>query len=134
MFLIGLKIERNEMNKIYEFIEKWSNWFWFRPEREELKTAMKAEILGILESNWVELKSDYPDENEAVWAYNINTGYVALAVYVYDHAWFWAVSNGIIYNENGRIVTEAELDDDYEFTHFCRLPGLPDKREKEEKL
>jgi len=73
-----------------------------------------------------------PDEKETVWLYNANTNHVALGCLMWvgcdvDDGWIWALSNGTIYSENGKIVSECEADDDYEFTHFSRLPALPTK-------
>jgi hypothetical protein len=85
-----------------------------------------------INKEWISLKKSYPKENETVWLYNANTNHIALGLRVWindgdDSGWMWAISNGIIYSENGRIVSECETDDDYEFTHFSRLPVLPTK-------
>lgn len=77
-------------------------------------------------------KTGFPldvEENETVWLYNDKTHNVMLAVMVYvtNEGWFWAESNGIVYVENGQIVTEAEIEDEYDFTHYCKLPKLPVK-------
>ena len=76
---------------------------------------------------WILLKDMQPSENELVWLYNIHTNFIALGclVYVVNEGWFWGVSNGTIYVENSKIVSECEFDDDYAFTHFCELPKLP---------
>ena len=68
---------------------------------------------------------ELPDETETVWLYNDQTKFVALGCRVsVSDDWLWAVSNGIIYAEGGKIVSECEPDDYYEFTHFSRLPPL----------
>jgi hypothetical protein len=74
---------------------------------------------------------------KTVWLYNIDTNYLALGALVYsgapdeyDAGWLYAVSNGTIYAEDGKIIAECELDDEYEFTHFALLPELPRKEEK----
>jgi hypothetical protein len=79
---------------------------------------------------WKLLKDEQPAERETVWACNPETKFVALAcrVWIDDgdlSGWLWAVSNGTIYQENGRIVSECEMDDDYDFTHWHPLPSLP---------
>lgn len=75
-------------------------------------------------------KVGFPPEKETVWAMNINTNFVALACRVYvDEGWFWAVSNGTMCIEAGKIVSECELDDDYDFTHWIALP-LPANNKK----
>ena len=78
---------------------------------------------------WVSIeKGCYPDPLETVWLYNPANGALALGCHTYngqDDGWCWAISNGIIYAENGQIVSECEVDDDYLFTHWRRLPLLP---------
>lgn len=60
----------------------------------------------------------------------LRAGLVALACRVWvddgdESGWLWAVSNGTIYQEGGRIVSECEMDDDYDFTHWLPLPNVP---------
>ena len=74
---------------------------------------------------WIEVSKQLPKENETVWAINKEKGWVMLASLVYEDGWFWTVSNGIIYAENKNIVSECELDDDYDITHWQSLPELP---------
>lgn len=70
-------------------------------------------------------KNNQPEELETVWAYNEHTKFVALACLIYvEDCWLWAVCNGIIYAENGKIVSECETGD-YDFTHWSALPELP---------
>jgi len=79
-------------------------------------------------SGWASFAQGFPDENETVWLYNRLNKFVALGCRVWtgeDGGWCWALSNGTIYGENGKIVSECEMDDDYEFTHWSRLPVLP---------
>ena len=70
-----------------------------------------------------------PAENETVWLYNNLNKFIALGCRIYipneEGGWYYAISNGGIYNEGGKIVAECEADDDYEFTHWCPLPALP---------
>jgi len=80
-------------------------------------------------SNWSSLNDGLPEdleENETVWACNKETGFVALACLVYcEDGWLWAISNGVIYSENGKIISECDIDDAYDFTHYQRLLKLP---------
>jgi len=46
---------------------------------------------------------------------------------VYEDGWLWAVSNGIIYAEKNNIIVECECDDDYDVTHWRKIPKLPFK-------
>jgi hypothetical protein len=74
---------------------------------------------------WIDVKYATPTENETVWLYNINTGYITLGCYIYvtNEGWFWAESNGVIYNHNNEIITEAELTD-LDITHWHPVPKL----------
>ena len=74
---------------------------------------------------WICVKDKLPEELQTVWAYNNETKFVALAFLTYYDGWLWAVSNGTIYSEDGKIIIECELDDDYDFTHWMPLPELP---------
>jgi len=75
---------------------------------------------------WIPTKDKLPKESQTVWAYNNKTKFIALACLTYqEDTWLWAVSNGIIYSENNEIISECELDDDYDFTHWMELPQLP---------
>lgn len=75
---------------------------------------------------WIPTKDQLPKESQTVWAYNNRTKFIALACLTYqEDTWLWAVSNGIIYSENNEIISECELEDDYDFTHWMELPQLP---------
>ena len=79
---------------------------------------------------WIPLSEKCPEEKETVWACNPVTRFVALACRVWiedvdQSGWLWSVSNGTIYSENGHIVSECEMQDDYDFTHWQPLPILP---------
>ncbi len=80
---------------------------------------------------WLSFTEGQPEENETVWLYNRHNKFVALGCRIWvmgddeDAGWLWALSNGSVYSENGKIVSECESDDNYEFTHWCRLPLLP---------
>lgn len=107
----------------------------FKSKEETGNEIMKFtdEIVEFAEKEigWISLKEKHPEENQTVWACNINTGYVALCCLVYEDGWLWAKSNGLIYSENGKIVSECETDDDYDFTHWIPLPELPIIKEKD---
>lgn len=67
--------------------------------------------------------NDYPEFDRTVWITNGN--WVALGCRVIiDGEWFWAQSNGIVYSENGQIVSECEIDD-LDVTHWHEIPTLP---------
>lgn len=90
--------------------------------------TQQLNIAGV--SCWVSIAEtkQYPKENETVWMYNAKDKCVWLGRYVYltNEGWFWAVSNGTIYEQDGNIqLTEADIGDDYEITHWCAVPSLP---------
>lgn len=77
------------------------------------------------QSKWISVEDRLPDELQTVWALNKKDKFIALACLFYDDGWLWAVSNGTIYLEYGKIVSECDLDDEYEFTHWQPLPEAP---------
>ncbi len=81
------------------------------------------------QNKWVPIAEtkQYPAENETVWLYNEKDKSVMLGCHVYlkNVGWLWAVSNGMIYAKKGKIVSDIEIDDNYEITHWCALPNLP---------
>lgn len=78
--------------------------------------------------NWININKELPPELETVWACNPDTGSVSLACIIYeDDGWLWAVSNGIVYSEKGKIISECVCDDQYDFTHWKPLPKIPSK-------
>lgn len=76
---------------------------------------------------WISVKEKMPKQNETVWICNQETGFVTIGsyVYFYNEGWFWVVTNGVIYSEEREIISECELDDDYNITHWQKLPKLP---------
>jgi len=90
--------------------------------RKQIEPPQKSDELV----EWISVKDRLPEYNETVWACNEKDGYVNLACIVNpdNDGWLWAVTNGIIYSEDGKIVSECELDDDYDFTHWMPLPEI----------
>lgn len=81
-------------------------------------------------TEFIQLNDTFPkdvEENETIWLYNQNTGFITLGCMIYEDGWLWAVSNSVIYSKDNKIISECECDDDYEFTHYCKLPNLPTK-------
>ena len=74
--------------------------------------------------SWVAVEKGLPDELETVWISN-GKGWTTLGCLVYaEDGWHWAATNGVIYQEKGKIVSECEFDDlDVKFWH--RLPEPP---------
>lgn len=75
-------------------------------------------------SGWVAVKDALPKPLQTVWLTN-GKGWVCLGCLVEsDGGWHWAKSNGVIYVENGEIVSECESEDlDVNFWH--ELPKPP---------
>lgn len=73
---------------------------------------------------WVPTWHLLPEHLKTVWITN-GKGWVALGCVVKsDEGYHWAESNGVIYAENGEIVSECESEDlDVAFWH--PLPKLP---------
>jgi len=74
---------------------------------------------------WINVQDRLPKELETVWVFNKETKIISLGCIVYDDGWMWAVSNGSVYIEDYKIVSECELDDEYIFTHWQSLPEPP---------
>ena len=69
--------------------------------------------------SWVAVENGLPDELETVWISN-GKGWTTLGCLIEDH---WAETNGIIYEENGQIMSECESDDlDVNFWHELPKP------------
>jgi len=84
-------------------------------ENERLKAEME----------WILCDDDMPEVDETVWITN-GCGWTALGCLVQcEDGYCWAVTNGIIYEEDGKIVSECELDDDYDVVYWHRLPQPP---------
>jgi|SRR5690554_2070720 len=75
-------------------------------------------------SGWVAVTDALPKPLQTVWLIN-GKGWVCLGCLVEsDEGWHWAESNGVIYIENGEIVSECESEDlDVNFWH--ELPKPP---------
>lgn len=78
--------------------------------------------------DWISVKDSLPPENETVWliSQRQQTAVLGCLVYIINEGYFYAGSNGFIYVEDGKIVTECEIDD-IEVTHWLPLPKLPPK-------
>jgi hypothetical protein len=75
-------------------------------------------------SSWVAVENGLPKPLQTIWLAN-KKGWVAIGCLVEsDGGWHWAESNGVIYAENGEIISECESEDlDVEF--WQELPKMP---------
>lgn len=88
---------------------------------------LRSAVLSAMETyacGWVSVTDALPEILQTVWITN-GRGWVALGCRIaYDEGWHWGESNGVIYQENGEIVSECESDDlDVVFWH--ELPKPP---------
>lgn len=93
-------------------------------EHENLNTPQNPPLQQTAVISWVAVENGLPDELETVWISN-GKGWTTLGCLVYaEGGWHWAETNGVIYQEDGKIVSECESDDlDVKFWH--RLPEPP---------
>jgi hypothetical protein len=76
-------------------------------------------------SNWVACDERLPENLQTVWLANKEKQWVCLGCLVdTNEGWHWAESNGVIYVDEGKIVSECESDD-LNVTHWCALPDPP---------
>lgn len=92
-------------------------------EKISLENESQPSCLGAV-SGWVAVTDTLPKPLQTVWLTN-GKGWVCLGCLVEsDGGWHWAESNGVIYIENGEIVSECESEDlDVNFWH--ELPKPP---------
>ena len=92
----------------------------YKAMNEELN---QPSCLGAV-SGWVSVTDALPKPLQTVWLTN-GKGWCCLGCLIEDaEGWHWAESNGVIYIENGEIVSECESEDlDVNFWH--ELPKPP---------
>jgi hypothetical protein len=98
--------------------------------KEVVKQFKKNRLRAL--NGWVAVADDFPEHLQTVWLTN-GKGWVGLGCRVEDPegGWHWAESNGLIYIENGEIVSECESEDlDVIFWHPLPKPpqGIENKR------
>lgn len=73
---------------------------------------------------WTLVEDKLPDELETVWISN-GKGWTTLGCRVPDeNGWHWAQSNGVIYQQDNKIMSECESDD-LDVRFWQRLPEPP---------
>jgi len=96
--------------------------------KQNLQTEQAISSNGMLGEGWLDTNFKLPDELETVFISN-GKGWTSIGCLVYDRddreaRWHWAESNGVIYEEKGKIVAECESDDlDVKYWH--KLPKPP---------
>jgi hypothetical protein len=77
-------------------------------------------------NRWISVTEKLPNPLQTVWLTD-GKDWVALGCLVEsDGGWLWAKSNGVIYAENGEIVSECESED-LHVNYWHELPKLPNK-------
>lgn len=90
--------------------------------KDNLKTESNNANVQLCEG-WLDANVHLPDELETVFISN-GKGWTSIGCLVYDEGWHWAESNGVIYEDKGKIVAECESDDlDVKYWH--KLPKPP---------
>jgi hypothetical protein len=82
----------------------------------------------MMNNRWIPVTEKLPEPLQTVWLTD-GRGWVALGCLVEDaEGWLWAKSNGIIYAENGEIVSECESEE-LHVNYWHELPKLPIKND-----
>jgi len=79
-------------------------------------------------NKWIAVENSLPDNLETVWITN-GKGWTTLGCRVVtNEGWHWAESNGVIYQEGDKIVSECESEDlDVQFWHELPKPIILDE-------
>lgn len=76
-------------------------------------------------NNWKKTEEELPNENETVWITN-GKGWVALGCLVYaEGGYLWGISNGEIYPQDGKIMTEVDLEEGLDVKFWHSVPDMP---------
>ena len=79
-------------------------------DKTSLENENQPSCLGAV-SGWVAVTDALPKALQTVWLTS-GKGWCCLGCLIEDaEGWHWAETNGIIYQENGKIVSECESDD-----------------------
>lgn len=71
---------------------------------------------------WKNASDELPEYGETVWISN-GKGWTTLGCLFFEDGFLWAETNGIIYEQDGKIVTECEIDDlDVRYWHPVPTP------------
>lgn len=102
--------------------------YWLFEKRDVVAGLIKEYVEK--SSNWISVKDRLPDTLETVWISN-GKGWTTLGcrsdLYEGDNndlIWCWCYTNGVIYEEDGKIQAECEADD-IEVRFWQPLPEPP---------
>lgn len=112
------------MEELLEWVRKTLPMDLVLPQMMEskIKLLLKKEEDPISSTKgWVSVKDLLPKAFQTVWLSN-GKGWCCLGCLIEDNeGWHWAESNGVIYVENGEIVSECESED-LDVTYWHELP------------
>lgn len=128
-FLDSLRDYMHESHNLLCFDERESDDFVDTYEKqlsEGIRQKQGDRHLTIPDvNNWVACDERLPEHLQTVWLANKEKQWVCLGCLVdTNEGWHWAESNGVIYVDEGKIVSECESDD-LDVTHWCALPEPP---------
>jgi len=93
-------------------------------KNETTKSQLAAALNKHNVSGWVATTDKLPKPLQTVWVSN-GKDWIALGCLVETHeGWHWAESNGVVYIENGEIVSECESED-LDVVYWHELPKPP---------
>jgi hypothetical protein len=114
--------QKTAIQKLIEYMEE--NFHLTEESRHEFKKALEGEDAPLQPQGWVSVNDALPEPLETVWLTS-GEGWCCLGCLVEsDGGWHWAQSNGVIYIEDGEIVSQCESEDlTVNFWH--KLPKAP---------
>ena len=116
--------QRKECVDFYvKFIEPIKKEFYLQEGNQSKSDASNYAIPVV--NNWVSCDERLPEHLQTVWLANKEKQWVCLGCLVdTNDGWNWAESNGVIYIDERKIVSECKSDD-LDVTHWCALPEPP---------
>ena len=89
------------MKTAEEILRSYFNLKFFDLDLVELNLEAMEDYANQFRTKWIPVTERLPDALETVWLSN-GKGWTTLGCRVIEHTgWFWAESNGVIYEENG---------------------------------
>ena len=118
------KVKLEEANNYQNLFNYFSNEHQLLLTIDDMDEIIRE--CGKFSRDWVPVEQSLPNNLETVWIAN-KKGYVNLGCrIVLEEGWHWAESNGIIFSENGKIISECESEDlEIDFWFPLSVPILP---------